>query len=584
MLKQNINIITILVFLLSGTVLSQEKDTLKTDVISVVKAYKPKISDAFKVKEKPVLDEGVVQAKKEIKYNIFSFPVASTFKPAKSKAAKIEKKKREKLYDNYASLGVGNYLNVLGDLYINKAFGKTQSVGVYLGHHSSQGGIEDLLVDDMFSNSQAKLDYSVRSKSFMLNLGGGYQYQAYNWYGIPQPEFDKEKLESFNTNVKHSYTNAFATADIDLDNSLFKSANLLFRRFGDSYASGENHALVKLTGKVPINGVDFLTTLYGDFVGGSFKRQYAYNLAQEYQNMQFGISPSFKILNDNLSVTLGATIVYSNSTGEKKNSIFFYPNVEASYRLAGDMVIAHGSAKGGLIQNTYHEFTSENPYVSPNIFIQPTNKLFDAFGGLKGLIGNVVGYDFGVGLKSENRKALFQNNLISYGVDSDQGYHLGNSFGLVYDNITTMTFAAKLNVDINRNFTMGVKGEYFNYSTKKEEHAWNLPDMRADLFLDYQISKQWFAGANVFYVGNRKAITGIQYVPELATEPISKIVTEKTLSSFIDANINLGYHVDERLSAYVKVNNLLNNKYERWVHTPVQGLQFLFGATYKFNF
>ena len=57
-----------------------------------------------------------------------------------------------------------------------------------------------------------------------------------------------------------------------------------------------------------------------------------------------------------------------------------------------------------------------------------------------------------------------------------------------------------------------------------------------------------------------------------------------TLDSYIDANINLGYRFNPQLSVFVKGNNLLSDNYEKWVDFPVQGIQFLGGVTYKFNY
>ena len=74
----------------------REQDTLRPGVIDVIKPYTPTISDAFKVKEAPVLNDDETLTKKEIEYNIFSFPVASTFTPAKGKAAVVDKAKRVK--------------------------------------------------------------------------------------------------------------------------------------------------------------------------------------------------------------------------------------------------------------------------------------------------------------------------------------------------------------------------------------------------------------------------------------------------------------------------------------------------------
>lgn len=87
----------------------QTNDTINTEVVNVVKPYTPKISDAFKVKEIPSIDDEETTHKKEIKYNIFSIPVASTFTPSKGKAVDADKGKKAKLYDNYVSGGVGTY-------------------------------------------------------------------------------------------------------------------------------------------------------------------------------------------------------------------------------------------------------------------------------------------------------------------------------------------------------------------------------------------------------------------------------------------------------------------------------------------
>src|SRR5690606_40432187 len=100
---------TILLFQFS--MFSQEKE-LDPEVVNIVKPYTPTISDAFKVKETPSLNDSISTTKKEVKYSIFSVPVASTFTPAKGKATTVEKAKPIKLYDNYATLGFGNYTSI----------------------------------------------------------------------------------------------------------------------------------------------------------------------------------------------------------------------------------------------------------------------------------------------------------------------------------------------------------------------------------------------------------------------------------------------------------------------------------------
>lgn len=122
---------------------SQVKDkNIGSEVVNIVKPYTPTISDAFKVKETPVMEDEDNTQKEVIQYNIFSFPVASTFTPAKGKAAAVDKTEREKLYRNYATLGFGNYPTINAELFVTENFGRNSYIGGMLRHLSSQGGIK----------------------------------------------------------------------------------------------------------------------------------------------------------------------------------------------------------------------------------------------------------------------------------------------------------------------------------------------------------------------------------------------------------------------------------------------------------
>ena len=211
----------------------REQDTLNPDVINVIKPYTPTISDAFKVKEAPTLDDDETSTKKELKYNILSFPVASTFTPAKGKAAVVDKAKQVKLFDNYATLGVGSYTTILGEVYLNHELGRSENVSAYLGHHSSQGGIDGNLVDDDFWDSKIDLTYSKRDNDFNWLLNGGFQLQKFNWYGLPSYLVGTATIPVSTVNgldVGHNFTNAYVGGDIEFSDALFKGANVLFRR------------------------------------------------------------------------------------------------------------------------------------------------------------------------------------------------------------------------------------------------------------------------------------------------------------------------------------------------------------------
>ncbi|WP_298535012.1 TonB-dependent receptor [uncultured Algibacter sp.] len=558
---------------------SQDKknDTLTTGVIDVVKPYTPTISDAFKVKEVPNIEDETTETKKEIDYNIFSFPVASTFTPAKGKAAVVEKKSPVKLYDNYASLGLGTYNTILGEVYLNHALNRYENIGGYVSHHSSGGGIDEVVLDDDFINSKLEVNYTSKQRDLTWNIDGGVQFQHYNWYGIS--DIFKEDSDLINSlDVGHSYFDAYVGGELTFEDTYINSGSVFFRHFSDNQGSGENRFIARAKVDVPINDIEISTGFKIDYLGGGFDRNYFSSSELNYSNFQIGLSPTFQLREDDLTVNVGVSLFYLNDIEFGKSKFFIYPNVSATYRVVDDVLIAYGGVTGGLIQNSYHGFANENPFVSPTLFITPTDQVYNVFVGLKGKVSSTMSYNVSGSYIADKNKALFKSNIIK-NITAENTYEYGNSFGITYDDIETFGISGELKVDVNRNFKLGLKGEYFVYETDGEAEAWNLPDMNASVFFDYQIDKHWFTGANLFFVGERKDQVALE-----ETLVPADLMRTVTLDSFFDVNAHVGYHINDEFSFFAKVNNIANQQYQKWVNYPVQGIQFLAGATYKFDF
>lgn len=560
----------LLSFLFTGVLIAQDKP-LGNETVIVVKPYTPSVNDAFKIKETPVLGDSVSLEKKPIKYSIFSVPVASTFTPSKGRATKVEREKRVKLYDNYITLGFGTYSNVLAEFYSNLEISKSDNFGVYLTHNSSQGGIEDVRLDDSFYDTELNLNYNSRNKKSSWNTELGLQHQLFNWYGLPeQTRLDNSIVAEIDP--QQNYFSGSLGGEMELYDSFLNKASANYRYFGDAFNSAEHN--FKADGAFEVNIADELisTKVFADVLSGKFEEGYNDPSELKYSQMIFGITPSLLILRDDLTLNLGASFVYGLDTENSDNSFYIYPQVTASYRLAGDYFIPYAGLEGGLSQNTYYKFAQQNPYVSPTLNISPTDKSYDAYVGAKGKLTNSIGYNLKGGYATEINKALYLANLSNSSSTEDYAY--GNSFGVVYDDINTLSFSGEVNVDVNRNFKLGLNGSFFSYNSDFEAEAWNLPEMKASLFMDYQITKQWFAGANLFYTGERKD----------REETINGGSNTITLDGFTDLNANVGYRFNDQLSIFAKGNNLLGDNYERWSNFPVQGIQVMAGATYKFDY
>ena len=318
------------------------------------------------------------------------------------------------------------------------------------------------------------------------------------------------------------------------------------------------------------------TNIIVDHVSGSFEHNYAYDNTKplKYSLTNFGIEPSFVMLENDWTLELGAGLFYGLDSENSGNKFYIYPKVNASYKLVGDLMIFYTGVNGGLNQNSYADFVTENPFLSPTLLVKPTNNQYTVFAGLKGKLANNVSYNLTGSYLNEKDKALYRSN--DYTEDfSNQNYGFGNSFGVIYDDIRTFRFYGELKADFSQNVSFGINGTFNSYKYDGIE-AWNLPSMKLSSNLDVNITKQWYAGLNVFFVGERK---DMQSNVNLGTDPV---IT--TLKSYFDANAHLGYKYNERLTCFLKLNNIGNQAYEKWLNYPVQGFQVVVGANYKFDF
>ena len=223
----------------------KEEDNIGTQVVNVVKPYEATISDAFKIKETPSLDDQDNAKKENIKYDINCFPVASTFIPNKGKVAELDKKEKEKLFANYVTLGGGNYLNLIGELYLNHRLDNNQDLGFMLRHHSTQGGIKNVKLDDKFYNTRANLIYSHNDRDKNWQIHAGFQHVLSNWYGLPVSNFEYSDsfLNSFTS--QQTFKNINLGGHLAINKSIFENATMQVNLFSDAFNSKETQLVLK---------------------------------------------------------------------------------------------------------------------------------------------------------------------------------------------------------------------------------------------------------------------------------------------------------------------------------------------------
>jgi len=579
---QNRILLFLLLFAVQFSFAQKKNETISAEEVNVVKSFSPTVLDAFKIKETPLLDDKGNAKKETVKYTVLPFPVASTFTPSKGVAADVEKSKAIKLFENYAAFGIGNYGTLKGDFFVNKKLNASDYAGGRFQHHSSQGGINEVLLDDHFYDTKLDLFYGTNQSDLSWKAEAGFQSQTYNWYGLPEGFGSTLTDAQRNDLIKgirpeQKYNTLTLGGTVDFEDSMFGETSVKFHYFSDAFGSSENQFWAKPTFDIELMNAAIHTDVVLDYVGGTFENNYfkTNTEAVKYGFVNFGIAPSFDMKEDDWSLEIGASLFYSFNTQASKSKLYFYPNFKASYKVVGDLMIFYLGADGSLKQNTYMDFVNENPFLSPTLLIQPTDTKYNLFAGLKGKLANSVSYTVSASYLNEGNKALFKANNYTEN-SANEPYAFGNSLGIVYDDVKTISLYGELKADFSKNVTFGINATLNTYTTDTQAEAWNLPTMKINSTLDVVITDKWFAGAKVFFVGERKEN---QFNTDLVADSASI-----TLPSYFDANLHVGYQYNERITAFLRANNIANQAYQKWLNLPVQGFQILAGASYKFDF
>ncbi|AWG22095.1 TonB-dependent receptor [Flavobacterium faecale] len=584
------NIALAIVVMTAQVTLAQKRDAnIGSEEVTVTKSYSPTISDANKIKEVPSLDDDGNAKKETIKYAIFSFPVASTFAPLKGKAEGVDKTEQAKLYDNYATLGLGNFGTLNAELFVNKELNSNDYIGGMFRHLSSQGGIKNADLNTSFYDTAIDLNYGANYDEMTMNFDLGYKNQSYNWYGLPtdlgNTLTSNDRANLINSiEPQHSFNTISLGGRFAFDDSLLNKADLKFIHFSDSFSSNENRFVAEPTFQFDVKDELVKTKVVVDYVGGSFENNYLKTNTEtiKYGYTNIGIQPSFVMLKDDWTLNLGAGLFYSMDSQNNKGTVYVYPQVTASLKVVGDLMIFYAGAEGSLDQNSYQQFVGGNPFLSPTMgdktsagYIKPTDKQYDISAGLKGKLANNVSYNLRASYLNEKNKALYKSQDYNETIASEAYAH-GNSFQVVYDDVKTLSFSGNVKANFSENVTFGLTGTFNSFATDTQQEAWNLPTVKIESNLDVAITQKWFAGTQLFYVGKRMDIqqNTALFLPNPTVE----------LGSYFDLNAHVGYKHSDRLTGFLKGNNITNNGYQKWLNYPVQGFQIVLGANYKFEF
>ena len=543
-----------------------EKDSIQTEIIHVITSFNPHISEAYKIKDKPAIPSATF-LKKNVSYKIVPSPINSAFEPNTGgyKSAQLPPKTRS--FPNYIKAGYGSYgTPVIEGFATHKK--REHQYQYKLFNKSSEGGIPGVELDNNNLKTAIGFTYINTEGNFDWEATTNYQKTLQNWYGSA---VNLDTSVRTDLQEKQVYNLFSIGGKLNFQKKHLKKTSAALQTFSDKFDSKETEFNAAAYFEFPLLKETLQSQFQLNFLNGEFKKEYETDSAINYDFFGISAQASVPYQKNNFYLSIGAKINYISGLENQQNKVHFYPDLRIDFTVLEEVLNAYAGITGGLQQNSYRELAAKNPFVSPTLTIKPSDNSFSFFTGIKGNLSADIHYDLKAVLHQENDKALFrQNKSLTDGTGPlENGYEAGNSFYVIYDQMRTFGLEGSIAATLSEKWVSGASFSFRSYTLDKEEKAWNLPAFESKLHATYKQDK-WSGSSHL-------KIVGIRNDYDLLSD------ANITLKAYADLSANVKYAFDTKWTAFVEINNLLNNNYERFANFNVQGFQLLAGVIYKFD-
>ncbi|WP_321374696.1 hypothetical protein [uncultured Draconibacterium sp.] len=579
-------------FLLGTAVFAQaQQDTTLTQEVEVTKAYKPTLSDANKLNSMPSIEETEHQ-QPTFNYSINSQPVFSTFSVNPLKAAIVETTKKEDNGYGLVRAGLGTTFRPYGEVFFNNQNSRNSLFGIHAMHLSSFDDIElegGNKVDVPFMKNEVDLFVKHLFQDNVLSVNLDFKHDAFNYYGYPLTAVPDPLLQDDQTINYFDTKQSFAKGGINIglknptaeydDQTL--GFDFTYHYFGTKTNQREHYAKFVLDVQQPmITGVGLLE-------GGVLYTKTNYTRpptdSTDINGSQIIIyaKPAWFVGDETANITLGVNtwfIMVSDEDTEAKIS----PNVRANWTPVPELISLYAGIDGYFISNHYSKIAYENPFVDPVHDVMNSFRKFRFYGGFDGKLSKKTNFKISAEYAMTDNQPFY---YLSEALYLDPAYNpapsiVDNTFKVLYDNIDRL----KLNVEVfhasSDKVDLTASVNYYSYKLDEQEEVWNLPTWDANLNIGYKVSEQLSLSADVFLMGERKALIIEQpgtIIPEDRPVRHSNI-----LDTAFDLNVKGNYQITNQFSVFAQLNNFGFQKYQRWFGYPVQSFNMLAGISYSF--
>lgn len=547
---------------------AQEEETLGRLELQVRERYEARVSEAEKISELPELRDTSTR-KLPVNYSTLTRSLNFTFRPEPLKPVRIAKTEVEQWPRYSADLGWGLYTSPWLRLQAVSGRNSKWQWAATGEHNSTRGGIRDLVRDNWGADKTSlggRLKYMWRDYSLAQSLG--FSTRGASYYGLPLNTPYTDTL-SFPEEVNRNRVNLldWNTSVVHTGNgeSNFRRADLSYHFLNDRYNSLENRLGIITRWVLPIQKEKVLIDADMDF----FRTNLDSLVKEDRSFFQVSLAPRIQSRWEDLRFSFGLRFVsntaWSSAANEPGGSFYTWPHLNAEYDVVPGVLRAHAGFDGEVFNHSYRSLQERNLLLSPALDLRPEIRT-KLNAGLDGKLSSLIGFTL-------NGRYIFHESMPLFYRNPEYYYLPDHGLGVVYDNISEFRLEGGLEFVLNK-WDLKLNAAMMSYDTDLMAEAWYLPGFTAGAEASGWIKQKIGWEVDLNYVGNRTA-----FDPEL--EPTLRIPQSSRLTGYLDAGLGLTYRYNNNLSGFLRGYNLLNNPYDLYLGYPVQGIQFMLGASYR---
>lgn len=535
--------------------------------VNVFDRYEANVREARKITMQPNFEDTTTH-KLNVTYDFTPRIVETDVELDPIPPAYITRPILERYPENMVKLGVGNYTTPEFTLVLANSRSSSVRWSLALDHFSTQtGALRDRSVynDNLTMRNQLRSGMTYIGRDWRFNAGIDVNLRDISYYGIPKIAGVNESIADSDPMRQRYYTYGINTK-LDRARSggseIFRGMDLSYQFLHDRFSAQEHFAKVNADWTIPAGDLNLYLSSGAEYLDygtdssqtGAYAIRLKPYVKHQVNGIHFTVGLNLNVVGHNLVTPLLDT---------SRTRVYFFPEIRAELPLVRDVLNIFGGWTGNVDLNGLSGLSQMNPFIQPDARVRETgvNKLF---AGFSGRISRRFGYNLqGDYFRYSNRAFFVRDSLqLSSGFNPYLNVEYGD-LGVLAPR-AEITYHHPVGIEVSANAT------YFLYSRADDLLAYHLPDFRGSLNLSYNWKNKITLKTNFIVTGPRYG-----FEPEGAK-------ANAEMPTFYDWRFYAEYKYNDYLSAYLSVNNILNQDYDLWYGYPAQGTRFILGLAFRF--